>query len=301
MTERNRWFVSLLAATVLFMFIPILSGCSANQESADYAPADHEAPATDEERGIADDVGSEAIGDSSVSDRVNDLKIIQNARITLAVTSAQEALEAIQVSSEKNDGYISNINRWQTQRDATAVRMTVRIPADNFSEFYSSVVPLGTITNSRIWSKDVTEEYIDLTARLDNLRKEEEALRGLLNEASNVDEMLSVRKQLTEIRGEIESFEGRLRYLDDRISYSTFEIELQPETLPSEVIRATGMDNLFPRMSAAFIRGTNWMLNITGFAILSFAAALPSLIVLTLIAVAVYLGVRKIRHMRNTQ
>jgi len=80
--------------------------------------------------------------------------------------------------------------------------------------------------------RDVTEEYIDLEARLRNLRRQEERLLEILDRAESVKDVLEVERELGRVRGEIERLEGRLRYLSNRVEFATITVELlEPEPI----------------------------------------------------------------------
>jgi predicted nuclease with TOPRIM domain len=84
-----------------------------------------------------------------------------------------------------------------------------------------------------IKSEDVTEQYIDLKARLENAQREEKILLDFLNKATNVKDMLEIEKELSRIREQIEYYTGQLKYLESRIDYSTITIELSEPRPPA--------------------------------------------------------------------
>ncbi len=288
---------SLWRLLVLLGLMLVFVGCAAPESAVDDAAPDVAEPEEAPDEAAPDEPRSEADLDAAtlVADAAAGQKIIQNARITMEVRSPKEAASKLQEEAGSKGGYVSDISERQLSDELIFIQMTIRIPADAFTEYHARVVDLGTVIDSRIWSEDVTEEYVDLQARLDNFKSEEEALRRILEDAETVDEMMSVRRQLTQIRGEIESLEGRLRYLDDRVSYSTLNINLRHETLSTQAIRATGLDNLAPRMAQAFIRGSNWLLNTVGLVLITFAGALPALFALTVLIVALWFAISRIR------
>jgi hypothetical protein len=79
--------------------------------------------------------------------------------------------------------------------------------------------------NKEISSQDVTEEYIDIDARLKAKKKLENRYLELLTKATKMSEMLAIEAQLSAIREEIEAKEGQLRYMQNRVSLSTISIE----------------------------------------------------------------------------
>ena len=88
------------------------------------------------------------------------------------------------------------------------------------------------VTADTVSGQDVTEEYVDLQSRERNLRATEESLLGLYNKAGSVEEALSIQRELTNVRGEIELVQGRIKYLDQHTAYSQITLDIQPVTSP---------------------------------------------------------------------
>ena len=287
---------------LLFLLMTfIIAGCSAarSDEMAGYDMAEPaSAPRGDtdyveaEEEARAVTPGELAVGNI---DEVNRQKVILNSRITLEVPTPEESMQSVLDLINEHHGYVSDANQWQMGETRTRAEITARVPSEHFDAVRSTLMDMGVVTYSRMWSTDVTEEYIDLSARLENLKSEEEALRRILEAASSVEDMLAVRRHLTDIRGQIESLQGRLRYLDDRVSYSTFNIEIRPQTLPTAAISAMGFDNFGPRVTGALYRGINLVLNVTGNLLIAFVTALPALVVMTVMILLLWVVIRALR------
>jgi len=179
-----------------------------------------------------------------------------------------------------------------TRRGAT---WTIRVPVDDFQAFVDEVVHLGKPVRHSTEAQDVTEEYVDLEARIKNLKAEEEGLNGLLKKAQSTADILGFRQQISDIRGNIERSEGRLNVLSRLTTYSTVYLSLREEKdyTPPESPHA-------PTFAAA-VQGT-WdeslgVLGRFGKAVALFAVALaPWLPLLVPPAVAVALLVRRARR-----
>ena len=76
-------------------------------------------------------------------------------------------------------------------------------------------------------AEDVTEEYIDLQARLTNLRGNRSSMRFLLNKAQTVQDILAVQAQLSNVRSQIEQLKGRIQYIDRTTDMSLINVTLQ--------------------------------------------------------------------------
>jgi hypothetical protein len=106
--------------------------------------------------------------------------------------------------------------------------LTLRIPADRFDEATAGVRPLGKVEQLDVSVEDVTEQYMDLEARLANARRLEERLLQLLEtRTGTLEQVLAAERELARVRTEIELYDGRLRQLASRVSLSTLTIVVQ--------------------------------------------------------------------------
>ncbi|TVR41413.1 MAG: DUF4349 domain-containing protein [Cryomorphaceae bacterium] len=149
------------------------------------------------------------------------------------------------------DGYITS-DETSKSLNRLSTTLEVRIPSEQFGGFLERVSDHVTRFDTRhISARDVSEEYVDVEARLKTKKDLETRYLELLSKAVTISEMLEIEHQIGLLRAEIESMEGRLKYLDNRVSYSTLSItyyELTPEEkrFGSRFIVAfkSGWDNL---------------------------------------------------------
>jgi hypothetical protein len=158
-------------------------------------------------------------------------KIIYNAWISLEVQDIDITIKKIQIIAEEFEGYISDMSI--SKKEAKTGYIIIRVPQINFYLAIERIEKLGEVKNKNIKSEDVTEQYIDLKARLENAQKEEKILLDFLNKAINVKDMLEIEKELSRIREQIEYYTGQLKYLESRIDYSTITIELSEPRPPA--------------------------------------------------------------------
>ncbi|HCA47893.1 MAG TPA: hypothetical protein DEP45_11245, partial [Armatimonadetes bacterium] len=110
-----------------------------------------------------------------------------------------------------------------------------RVPSDYFGEIYEAVKALGKVTRDQLGGQDVTEEYMDLERRIVNLQAQEARVREMFEEARTIADLLQIEQRLTEVRTQIEQYQGRLRYLKDQVGFSTLTISLyEPGQAPIE-------------------------------------------------------------------
>ena len=113
-----------------------------------------------------------------------------------------------------------------TRRTATWV---LKIPSVKFRETLSALAALGTPIRNSSDSEDVTEEFYDLQARVKNLKAEEDALNKMLSGSNDLESILKLRREITELRGNIEKAEGRLKYLSALTAMSTITLSVSED------------------------------------------------------------------------
>ena len=159
-------------------------------------------------------------------------KIIRNAELTLELDAPAEAQRKLASLAESHGGYVVTAeSHQQDARGAGApptVSVEMRVPAPRFDAAVSEVRALGSrVRQEKISGRDVTEEYIDLEARLRAQRALEAQFLEIMKRAGRVAEALEVQRELGNVRGEIERVEGRRRFLENQSSLSTIKVILQ--------------------------------------------------------------------------
>jgi hypothetical protein len=161
-------------------------------------------------------------------------KIIYNVSLHLIVKDSDEAFAEIQDLAQELGGFVSESNMW---RDGEYRRgsVTVRIPVGELNNALDRFRALALdVESESVDSQDVTEEYVDLEARLENERRTEEELQELLDTRSEIgktEDILEVHRELSLVRQEIERIQGRMRYLDNLSAMATVRIQLTPDEL----------------------------------------------------------------------
>lgn len=151
-------------------------------------------------------------------------KIIKNAKVEFNISDIGETDRNIGSLVRKLNGFVS----WEKEKkeeDRISKSLTIRIPSKSFDLFFSEFDKLDfDIIDKEIGLTDVTEEYVDVEARLKNRRQVELKYLNLLTKANSVEDILNIEKAIGEIRGEIESTEGRFKVLNNQIEYSTINL-----------------------------------------------------------------------------
>lgn len=171
-------------------------------------------------------------------------KLIKTGSIEIVPTSIEESQKEIFALVNSYGGYISNQQQKQ-RNDFTSVELEIKIPSLQFDDFYSDVLEMeGEISNQHIRVNDVTEEFVDVQSRIQTKKEVESRYRELLKRAKNIKEVLNVERELGDLRTEIESYEGRLKFLKNRTNFSTMSIELNEIVTPEPIKNGFGMQLL---------------------------------------------------------
>lgn len=204
-------------------------------------PAAEEAPA---EGGAVDGGTAAGGGGDAVAQAQVERKIIYTVNISLRVADTATAADQVAAIATTLGGYVANTNLYQGSNEQLEGSVTIRVDSERLDAAMEQIRALSTEPqplSERRDSSDVTEEYVDLTSRLENLQRTEEELRALLTEireeTRRAEDVLAVYRELTTIRGEIEQVQGRLNYLDNLATLATVTVTLYP---PEAIVRDPG-------------------------------------------------------------
>lgn len=162
--------------------------------------------------------------------------IIRTGELSLVVTDTEETMAQIAQMAESNGGWVVNSSVFQAGENAKRGNITVRVPVEGFNSAMEAMKDLAVeVTNESTSGQDVTEEYVDLSLRLENLEATADRVRNFLDEARNVEEALAVNQELSRLEGEIERIKGRVEFLSQSASFSTIHVNLTPDILAQPV------------------------------------------------------------------
>jgi Cdc6-like AAA superfamily ATPase len=203
---------------VELIILLIFFGCAQNSDSANMEMADEEmvAPTTEQK-----------------TNETVERKLIKEGYIEFETDNLNSTRKTIFEAVKKYKGYVSSDQEFKSpgRKSNTVV---IRVPADNFDNLLKDATQgVEKFESKEIKVKDVTEEFLDIQARLKTKKELENRFVDLLKEAKNVTEILEIEKQIGQLRSEIESIEGRLKYLQDKISLSTLTMTFY-ERIPNE-------------------------------------------------------------------
>lgn len=157
-------------------------------------------------------------------------RIIKTGAVSMDVKNTEETLVAVSDLATNYGGFVQSSNTWLNYNDTLSGSVTLRVKSEHFEAAMEAIKQLATVLRSEsVSGQDVTEEFIDLTARLETLRAEEAQYLEVLKQAKTVEDILKVNDYLAGVRSDIESAEGRLQYLENRTSFSTITVDVTEE------------------------------------------------------------------------
>ena len=151
--------------------------------------------------------------------------IIRTGQAFIEVEKVDPAILKIRQLSAKVGGYIANSSVSGGRDQIRQATLELKIPSAQYDQAIGDLSSIGKVETVSSNAQDVGEEFVDITARVNNARKLEDRLINLLaNRTGKLDEVLRVERELARVREEIERYEGRLRYLSSRAAMSTLSI-----------------------------------------------------------------------------
>lgn len=191
---------------------------------------------------------------------INDTKIIKTGNIGLLVDDIENSRNQVDELLEKYQGYYAN-ESFNDFDHESVYNLTARLPAASFESFIKGVEECGDrVVSKNISARDVTEEYIDLEMRLNNRRSYLDRYNDLLQQARSVADILEIQEKTRILEEEIESVEGRLKYLEGQVGYSTLHITLKKEK--EFRFRPEKRDSFLERLKQSFSGGWHGFISI---------------------------------------
>jgi uncharacterized protein DUF4349 len=169
-------------------------------------------------------------------------KIIRNGALTIEVPSTTDAQHSIVSIAETHGGFV--VTSESKQRESAEpekrtldIKLIVRVPSDQFAGTLDQIRKLATnLTEENVTSQDVTEEFIDLEARIKTQVALEQQFLQIMKQAGKISDALEVQRQIADVRTDIEKLEGRKRFVQNAASLSMITVNIQS---PKPIVTVT--------------------------------------------------------------
>ena len=231
--------------------------------------------------------------DLLTSGTVDSAKIIYTAYLSIETKDFDGARQQLDETLDSMDGYMESSNEYTDSTDNTrTLSLTLRVPESAYSAFLTSAEAAGSVISRSESADDVTTQYLDIEARLDNLTAQRARLQELQASADALSDLLQIESSLSDVQYQIESYQSQLNWYANQVQYCTVNITLnEVETLTS-----TG-SSFGARLADAFRNG--WS---------NFTAGVQTVLVFLIgawpaIGIGIVCGVvfYKVRHPRKKQ
>jgi PKD repeat protein len=167
----------------------------------------------------------------STSNLPSDRMVVKTGNIQMVVAQISSALDGINQAAARYGGYVVNSQQWK-EGDRNIGSISIRVLAENYDKALSDLRSIAkSITSESTNSQDVTEEYADLDSQVRNLQATEAQLLKIMENATKTEDILSIQRELTTVRGQIEQMKGRMIYLERTSSTSLININLEEAVL----------------------------------------------------------------------
>lgn len=227
----------------------------------------------------------------------------------LLIRTVSMSAETKDIMSVKNDleaqvkaagGYIENSSMSGTgkNRDLRVVYYTIRVPAEKLDEIIAKVGNSCTVLSSSENTSDVTLEYVDTKSRVESLRVEYEQLLKLLEQATDLNNIIILQNRLTEVRYQIESAESRIRVLENQVEYATLNLSVT-EVLEDTVIEEPHIVTYGERVADQFKDMWEGTVEFFQDLLLGLIAAIPFLVFMGITGAVVLIIVFSVRKKRR--
>lgn len=212
---------SLLVASLCGMAI---ASCGAAPQSAmrQETASLENAPTASAPMGAAD---ADAAGQGAPNPPAAQPQLIKTAQLSLTVEDMEPAIAQTNAILQRHRGYTLNLNDTEPS-GARVVTLEIRVPQPQLEPALADLTALGRLQGRSINAQDVSDQLVDLDARLRNLRRTEASLLALLERSGSIKDILAVNQEITQVRQQIEQLDAQQKSLRDRVAYSTIYLSL---------------------------------------------------------------------------
>lgn len=274
----------------------ILTACSSSDEelakmSTEDRASDSAEFETKEEQSVDAEREQESVAEETAAPSTR--MIIHQARISTNVKDLKKAQHNMEQRVKDYGGYIVESNVYLESDETSSGKMIVRIPEKHFETFLSEAeLEASKVLEKNVTGQDVTEQYVDLSSRVKSKRAVEERLLAFMKDAEKTEDLLKISSDLAKVQEEIEILAGKIKYLENQTSFSTIELTMFENRVIIPEIENKDL-NTWEKTKKQLITSTNALLSIGSGIIVFIVGNLPVLILVTIIAVAVFWIIKK--------
>lgn len=263
----------IFALTIcVILLIAVLCGCSEPVKKKD----------------AANKTDSFVVEETLDSETVTDRKLIKEISLDVETKDYDNYINSVRATVSSNGGYIEASDEFNDS-DFRSFTATIRIPVEKAEGFTQSVSSNATVKSRSENVQDVTEQYVDIEARIKVYEAEEESLLEIMKQADNVTDLLSVKERLANVRAQIESYTAQLKSLENQTDYSTITLTV------TEVEREVETEGYWSEIWNNILDGFKNVGKIITMLFAALLSAMPYFIVLAIIGIIVLVIIRIVK------
>ena len=234
----------------------------------------------------------------SARDLINDVdkKLILNSNMNLESQDLDDTSNQLSALIKKYNGYFKSSNMYSKSSYIRIIDACIRIPAQNYSSFLEELKTLGNMTSYSENVDDVTDHYMDIEARLNSLKAQEEKVLEFYEKAVSIEDLMTVESRLSDLRYEIEYYEAQIKNYDLLVEYSTLNL-----TISETKIYTPTNPSFLSRLVSAFNNGFNSFVDAIGDFLIDFVYNIWTILSLALIGFVGFILYKKFKNRRNTK
>lgn len=302
--------VSVAICTLLAVNLAACGSSSSYKSDMAAAPAYEEAYASDsyaaaeayeysDEGYLNDGSGNSVDTTTTENASTSNRKLIRTVGISAETKEFDQLVDNVSKKINELGGYIENMDSYygsvyNSVRSSKNATITARIPAKNLDTFLDMMGEKSNITNKTENVEDVTLSYVDMDSHKKMLEEERDRLLAFLDEATSIEEIITIEDRLSTVKYQIESMEAQLRTYDNKVDYSTVRINITEVLDYTEIKEPEPEKGALERMKEGFIESfTNVVDGLKEFGIW-IVVNIPYLIIWAIIITVIVLIIRKI-------
>lgn len=298
--KKLRWRLFIVLCSLIMITV---SGCFGGSNSESSKTTANESVVTDQSGGETASAvpGSEGAANANVP--FDTSKIIYAGNISLYAEDYQIAFDKISGYAKELGGFVQDSGSNYVSEDAdiqaNSGYITIRVPAEKFSEAMTQIQTFGSPISSNVSSTNISQQYQDAQSQLNNLKIEEGRLLEYLKQAANITDLLAIETELNRVRTEIDNLTTTIKNWDTEMAYSTIYVSLYEKQLSSTTVNSP-FSEILTKIGEGFVTSINLILQVIAFLIVLIFRLIPFAIIAGL-GFLIFIKIRKkINEKKNT-
>ncbi|MFD4931331.1 DUF4349 domain-containing protein [Peribacillus butanolivorans] len=278
---------------LIFSLFLLLGACSSNDKEESLSKSQEGKVESKMDASLSGEQASDKQAEKEAA--TNERMVIHQAQLQLKVKNLEKTQMKIETKANEYGGYVVESNVYREDEEMVEGSITVRIPEARFQDFLVDTEGQASeVVERNVTGQDVTEQYVDLKARLKSKRAVEERLLAFMKDAKKTEDLLKISSDLATVQEEIEQLVGQIKYLENQTSFSTVTISLSQDH-----IIVPGIDNkklnTWERTKKQFATSANFLLKAVSGLIVFIIGNLPVLIILGVVGAVIYWTLKRRR------